>query len=491
MKRTADNRFGLPVRKIDKRETNPDPDMRVHAINRSMASRTRNDSVHMGEHVQIRRRLIGLALVLIFGVSAGCNLKLFTRSSEDPAAEKDELRVASRLYQQGSYDEAITLLVNVTGRPSDERAYEAQWLLAQAYEANGDFSAALKEYKLIRSNFPQTAHGTDALEKIQSLQETTSPLPPPQIAAGAVPLAGPLKEYRLGQEDELDISVYGDESLSKTQTIRPDGKIAFPLIGDIQAAGLTPDELREKITERLSKYLRTPRLTVVVSQYNSKQVYVLGQVKSPGVLRLSNDITVLQGLARAGGMTDEADLQGALLIRGVQILPVNFDRLLRNGDATQNIELHPNDTILIPSVSARKVFVLGEVNLPIAIPLRNPTSLIEALSMAGGLTRDAESKSIAIIRGGLESRDMLTVDVDKITKSGLAAKNLMLQPNDIVYVPRSFIADVDRFLDHVARVVTPIVLAEFGVALYPTVKSVLKTGGTPAPINLIPQPQPR
>lgn len=175
----------------------------------------------------------------------------------------------------------------------------------------------------------------------------------------------------------------------------------------------------------------------------------------------------------------------------MQILPVNFDRLLRNGDATQNIELHPNDTILIPSVSARKVFVLGEVNLPIAIPLRNPTSLIEALSMAGGLTRDAESKSIAIIRGGLESRDMLTVDVDKITKSGLAAKNLMLQPNDIVYVPRSFIADVDRFLDHVARVVTPIVLAEFGVALYPTVKSVLKTGGTPAPINLIPQPQPR
>jgi polysaccharide export outer membrane protein len=169
---------------------------------------------------------------------------------------------------------------------------------------------------------------------------------------------------------------------------------------------------------------------------------------------------------------------------------VNFERLFRNGDFAQNVFLHPNDTILIPNVSARKIFVLGEVKQPTAIPLRHPVSLIESISMAGGLTIEAQPKSIAIIKGGLSSRNMVTVNINEITKGGLAAKNLILEPNDIVYVPRSFIADADRFLTHTIKLVSTVVLAEFGVALYPVVKSVLTTGkATENAPTLIPQPQ--
>jgi polysaccharide export outer membrane protein len=299
-----------------------------------------------------------------------------------------------------------------------------------------------------------------------------------------------LSEYRIGKDDELEISVYGDDNLAKTQRVRPDGKIAFPLIGDIKASGATPDELREQVTQRLSKYLRNPQVTVIVSKYNSKQVFVLGQVKTPGVLFLSSDINVLQGVARAGGVTEEADLHGALLIRDARVVPVNFDKLLRSGDFTQNILLRPNDAILIPNVSAKKIFVLGEVKQSLAIALRNPVTLIEAISMAGGFTSDAESQNVVVVRGGLGADNILNVNVDDITSQGLLAKNMPLQPNDIVYVPKSFIAEVGYFAEKISKILTPIILTEFGISLYPTVKEVIKTGKNTQSQTLIPQPQP-
>lgn len=297
-----------------------------------------------------------------------------------------------------------------------------------------------------------------------------------------------LSEYRIGKDDELDISVYGDADLAKIQTVRPDGKIAFPLIGDILAGGATPDELREQMTQRLSKYLKHPQVTVIVSKYKSKQVFVLGQVKTPGVLLLSSDIDVLQGVARAGGVTEEADLQGALLIRDAQVVPVNFDRLLRSGDFTQNILLRSNDAILIPNVSAKRIFVLGEVKQSLAITLRNPVTLIEAISMAGGFTSDAESQNVVVVRGGLGADNILKVNVADITGQGLVAKNMPLQPNDIVYVPKSFIAEVGYFAEKISKILSPIILTEFGITLFPNVREVIRTGKNPSTTTVIPQP---
>jgi protein involved in polysaccharide export with SLBB domain len=383
------------------------------------------------------------------------------------------------------YEEAILaaqkLIEEYPGAPV---AYDARWLLATSYEAKGDLDAALNEYKLIRSRFAQTEYGTEALEKIQFLEQRK-----PALSPGALLQMTFANAYRIGEEDELEISVYGDKDLAKTQIVRPDGKIAFPLVGDIHARGLTPDELREQLTRRLAKYVKKPNVTVIVSKYNSKQVFVLGQVKTQGVLRLSADITLLQAISRAGGMTEEADLQGALLVRDAQPLPINFEKLLRHGDMSQNALLRPNDIVLIPNVSDKKVFILGEVKQPRVISLKQKVTLIEAISSAGGFTRDAQSKNVLILRGGLGSSRMTVADVDEITDAGQMAHNMLLQPNDVVYVPKTLMAKAERYFEAISKAVVPIVLTEFGIALYPTVKSVLTTGSGPS-VGLIPQPQP-
>jgi polysaccharide export outer membrane protein len=341
-----------------------------------------------------------------------------------------------------------------------------------------------------RSSIPakKPFQGQDQNEAPGKMLLAQEKLPTPPERPPSDPMS--LNEYRIGKDDELDISVYGDDDLTKTQTVRPDGKIAFPLIGDIQASGITPDELREQMTQRLSRYLKNPQVTVIVSKYNSKQVFVLGQVRTPGVFRLSSDINVLQGVARAGGVTEEADLQGALLIRDARVVPVNFERLLKSGDFTQNILLRPNDAILIPNVSAKKAFILGEVKQPLVVTLKHNMTLIESISMAGGFTRDAKSENVLIVRGGLGNPQVITVNVDRITDSGTTGhSNVLLQPNDIVYVPQTLMAKIDRVAEHVSKILSPIILTEFGISLYPSVKSVITTGTTPQP-TLIPQPQP-
>jgi polysaccharide export outer membrane protein len=276
----------------------------------------------------------------------------------------------------------------------------------------------------------------------------------------------------------LEISVYGEADLAKTQTVRPDGKIAFPLIGDVQASGTPPEELREQIRERLSRYVRNPQVTVIVTKYNSKQVIILGEVRTPGMLHLVSDVTLLQGISRVGGVTDEADLQGALVVRNHQILPVSFEKLLKHGDMTQNIPLQSKDTILIPNFSAKKAFVLGEVNKPLVLPLNHEVRVIESIALAGGFTRDARMKNVVLIRGGLGNARVEMINADAMMKNGDLAANVVLHPNDIVYIPKTLIANVDRFFEHLRTIITPIVLAEAGMVLYPDVQTAVTKGTT-------------
>lgn len=238
-------------------------------------------------------------------------------------------------------------------------------------------------------------------------------------------------DYRIGEDDELEISVYGDPDLTKTQAVRPGGKIAFPLVGDIKASGLTPDELREQLTQKLSPYLTDPKVTVIVTKYNSRKVSVLGEVKTPGLLHVSSDITVLEGISRAGGITEDAELSGALLIRNRQVLPVDLERLLRKGDVSQDVVLKPNDVILIPNVKDNHVFVLGQVHKPLVLPVRPGTTLIESISRAEGITDDADLTAALLIRDG----QPVPVDFEKLLKQGDASQNVVLKPNDVVLIP--------------------------------------------------------
>lgn len=290
------------------------------------------------------------------------------------------------------------------------------------------------------------------------------------------------EEYRIGIDDVLDVSVYRESELSRTQHVRPDGKILLPLVGDIMAYGKTPAELNDEITVRLSRYLTKPRVTVVIVEYRSKKVLILGEVRAPGLLRLSANIPLLEAISLAGGVMENADLRGAMLIRDGRIVPLSFHRLLKGGDMRQNIILQSGDAIFIPSNADNKVFIVGQVNRPGILRITDQLSILEAITAAGGIRAgigDAGKHKVILIRGGLGEPQMLEVDIDRILKKGDLSENIYLSRGDIVYVPKSLMTHIDTVLAHINRLLTTAVLLESGITLYPPVKSVLTKGRLP------------
>lgn len=161
--------------------------------------------------------------------------------------------------------------------------------------------------------------------------------------------AGPT--YVIGPEDTLFISVWKESDLTETLPVRADGMISLPLLNDVKAAGLTPMQLSSEITEKLKKFVSDPRVTVVVTQMNSQRVYVTGEVLHPGAMNLTPEMTVLQALASAG-FSQFANTKGIYVLRnqnGVERrFPVNYKKLVKGQNNTQNILLKPGDTIVVP-----------------------------------------------------------------------------------------------------------------------------------------------
>jgi polysaccharide export outer membrane protein len=166
-----------------------------------------------------------------------------------------------------------------------------------------------------------------------------------------VPVSNVAPDYVIGADDTLHISVWKEPDLTETLPVRPDGKISMPLLNDITAAGLTPLQLRDTITERLKKYVADPRVTVVVTGMNSRRVFVTGEVTHTGPMTLLPHMTMLQALAQAG-FTQFANLKAIYLLRsenGKQAkLPFNYKEVVKGNHPEQNIELRPGDTIVVP-----------------------------------------------------------------------------------------------------------------------------------------------
>jgi len=162
-------------------------------------------------------------------------------------------------------------------------------------------------------------------------------------------VAGP--DYVIGADDNLHISVWKEPDLTTSLPVRPDGKISLPLLNDVQAAGLTPMQLADSITEKLKKYIADPRVTVVVTAMNSRRIYVLGEVLHTGAVPLLPNMTVLQALATAG-FTQFANVKGIYVLRtenGKQVkLPFNYKQVVKGADPRQNIALKPGDTVVVP-----------------------------------------------------------------------------------------------------------------------------------------------
>jgi polysaccharide export outer membrane protein len=171
---------------------------------------------------------------------------------------------------------------------------------------------------------------------------------PPQLPAGAQLPTG----YLIGPDDVLAIVFWRDKDMSTETTVRPDGKITLPLINEVQAAGLTPEQLRDYLQEAAKKYLEDPNVSVVVKAINSRKVFITGQVSKPGAYPLSGPTTVMQLIAMAGGLNEYADTKHILIMRNEGGKPVaypfNYKDVLNRKNLKQNIELKPGDTIVVP-----------------------------------------------------------------------------------------------------------------------------------------------
>jgi polysaccharide export outer membrane protein len=161
-------------------------------------------------------------------------------------------------------------------------------------------------------------------------------------------------DYKIGPEDVLEVNVWRNADLSKTVTVRPDGKISLPLVGDIQAMGLTAAELTKEVSERLKSFKESPLVSVVVQQINSYNVYFLGEVVRPGRQQFKAHTTILQAIISAGGFTQFASKNKIFVLRklpggGSEVkINVRYDDIVSGTDTSQNFVLLPGDTVVVP-----------------------------------------------------------------------------------------------------------------------------------------------
>jgi len=252
--------------------------------------------------------------------------------------------------------------------------------------------------------------------------------------------------YIIGDEDVLQISVWGNQELSVTVPVRPDGKISVPLLGDVQATGVTPQELKVKLEQGFSKFVKTPVVSVMVTAVNSFKVYVFGEgvsrtptvgatatgASSSGVITLRKNTTLIQLLAQLGSLKN-ADLKNAYLLRGGQKLSVDFSQLVARGDVSQDIELAANDVIYIPDNFDQRIRVTGAVKTPVIVPFSEGMTALDAVLSAGGFTEFASQNSVIVVRKDGTSVKNIEVKL-KDVMNGNINRNIFLQPGDIVVV---------------------------------------------------------
>lgn len=173
----------------------------------------------------------------------------------------------------------------------------------------------------------------------------SSPLPP-QEAEQASPL------YVIQPSDILEVFVWKEPDLSRRVLVRPDGRISFPLVQDLQAAGLTPAELKAKIEELLKQFIASPNVTVIVEEIRNYRIYVTGKVNNPGSFTLEKPVTVLQALSLAGGFADFADESDIKIVRTYGdkyvYLDFNYKDVIKGKNTQQNIVLRSGDVVVVP-----------------------------------------------------------------------------------------------------------------------------------------------
>jgi polysaccharide biosynthesis/export protein len=274
-------------------------------------------------------------------------------------------------------------------------------------------------------------------------------------------LKPPTTPFTLGPGDRLEIELVDDLTSRTIATVGPDGKIYFSLLPGIDVWGLTLPQAQARLEKELTQfYKQRPRVALTLRGVESRRVWLLGRLQTPGVYYMTNSPTLLEAVALAGGTlsyagtrdlsanatTDEiADLRRSFIIRKGHILPIDFERLISQGDLSQNIYLEPDDFIYFPPATARQVYVMGAVGQPRAVPYRDGMSMVSAIADSFGTVKDSYLSHVAVVRGSLSEPRIALVNYRDVIRG--VAQDVILEPNDIVYVPYSPYRYLDKYAE--------------------------------------------
>jgi protein involved in polysaccharide export with SLBB domain len=292
-------------------------------------------------------------------------------------------------------------------------------------------------------------------------------LPPAASAAAALrendvfKIVNGTAEYKIGPGDILEIAFWENNTPTRQDVlVRPDGRISFGMVENLKVSGLTAVELDSLLTSKLEKFFKRPRVDVLVKEYNSKAVRLLGALgrthmagSGAGEYKLKGRTTVLDIITVVGGPSPDADLKSVRIRRkDGETVSLNLYKTIIQGDLSQDMVLNDGDLIYVPTLTkeANRVYVFGEVQKPGAYPFSGPEMrLVDAIAEAGGTTPFAYRPDTKVVRGDITQPEILTADLVRLIEKGDRSQNLLLASGDMVYVPRSGFGDVKLFYDQI------------------------------------------
>jgi polysaccharide export outer membrane protein len=253
-----------------------------------------------------------------------------------------------------------------------------------------------------------------------------------------------ITEYRIGPKDLLEIAVIGFEELNKRVRVSEDGKITLPYLGDVAVEGMTRSDLEKKLGQLLvDKYLQNPQVTIMIVEYQSRRVFLIGAVARSGPYELIGRLTLLKLISQAGGLTPEAGNEIVIMRQlpagSKTSLHISVDDLILKGEPSLDIPLQPDDIISVPADRTVQIYLTGQVRTPGALQVKksNIPTLLRAIAQAGGFADRASRGNVTIKRIDENGKEIkIEVNVSDIMKG--KKKDIQLQENDVIIVPEKF-----------------------------------------------------
>lgn len=250
------------------------------------------------------------------------------------------------------------------------------------------------------------------------------------------PFASFAGDYVIGEGDGLDIAVWGVKDLTFSVKVRPDGKITVPGLGDVSASGQTPANLQSSLSVKLKELVKNPIVTVTVRDITNSKIYFFGGGVKAGVYDLSRRTTLLQLLCTIGEVKT-ADLKKSYLLRNGKKIKEDFYKLFISGEIDGDLLLETGDSLFMPLLMDKSVYVLGAVNLPKAIEYRDGMTVMEAILESGGFTKFASQNDTQIRRKEAGAEVSIPVRAKEIINDGKMEQNVKLKAGDYIIVKES------------------------------------------------------